>query len=278
MANTSEANLLLPHEVSESNPNSKKILVFLHGFPDSIRLWDKYVEKFKNEYICVAVSYPNYHKSLRLKWGLDFPEVLQRLKNTIDKVDSGRNLKKMFVCHDWGAMFTYMFDNKYPGYINDIVSLDIGPGIKRNTLKIIPVLGYQILLMWAFLIGSFIGKIITKSFVFLLCIKLAKYRPVNYDEIDSGICFTYYYIMKRMFSALILRRKNQEMLQGYKRTTPLAYIFGLKKPFQFHTEEFLLELQNDPRCEVHAVKGGHWISEQFPELVQEVITRRAKDL
>jgi hypothetical protein len=42
--------------------------------------------------------------------GLDFPEVVRRIRNTIEYVDNGKNLKKILVTHDWGAMYGYMYD------------------------------------------------------------------------------------------------------------------------------------------------------------------------
>ncbi len=44
---------------------------------------------------------------------LEFTEIVQRMHNTIEAIDGGRNLKKTLVGHDWGALFTYMFDVKY---------------------------------------------------------------------------------------------------------------------------------------------------------------------
>lgn len=33
---------MLPHELS-GNSNSDTLLIFLHGFPDSVRLWDSII-------------------------------------------------------------------------------------------------------------------------------------------------------------------------------------------------------------------------------------------
>jgi hypothetical protein len=35
--------------------------------------------------------------------------IVDRVKLTVDFIDQGRNLNKVFATHDWGAVFGYMF-------------------------------------------------------------------------------------------------------------------------------------------------------------------------
>ena len=37
---------ILPHEIS-GNKNSKIMLVFLHGYPNTMRMWDRLIESLK---------------------------------------------------------------------------------------------------------------------------------------------------------------------------------------------------------------------------------------
>lgn len=43
------------------------------------------------------MSYPNYSKKETSRWGLSFPEIMTRMKATIDYVDNGKNYKKILV-------------------------------------------------------------------------------------------------------------------------------------------------------------------------------------
>jgi len=58
----------------------------------------------------LAISYPNYSKDEKSKWGIDIPKLIERIKFTIDKIDNGKNRNKVLVGHDWGSIFLYHLD------------------------------------------------------------------------------------------------------------------------------------------------------------------------
>ena len=267
---------LLPYQLTGKS-SANTLLVFLHGWPDTMTLWRNIIPKVEGEYQCLNLSYPNYHPSQRLSWGLPFDELSVRIKNTVDHVDNGRAMKKMFVCHDWGAIFTYNFDSKYPNYISDIVALDVSYARNTAPKAILMSLFYQLTLVWAFLLGPFLGTYLMRGLIWLL-ISRKGYKPPELHTLTSLCAFPYYYLYKGLFLGTCLKRKNALPIIGYKRSCSMAFIFGLKKPFHFHDEKFLMSLQNDPKCEVHAAKSGHWITEAQPDLVVEVVLRRAKAL
>ena len=62
----------LPYEVS-GNSNSNSMVIFLHGWPDSIRLWDGVIQGLDSDSYKLAISYPNYSKEEKSKWGIDIP-------------------------------------------------------------------------------------------------------------------------------------------------------------------------------------------------------------
>jgi hypothetical protein len=70
---------------------------------------------------------------------------VDRVKVTVDYVDAGRQLRKLFLTHDWGALFGYLLviytpywkDEKYPRYIDDMIALDVG-GIGFRDRRPIP--------------------------------------------------------------------------------------------------------------------------------------------
>ena len=39
--------------------------------------------------------------------GINFSEIIERIKYTVDQVDGQRGLKKVFITHDWGSVFAY---------------------------------------------------------------------------------------------------------------------------------------------------------------------------
>lgn len=48
-----------------------------------------------------------------MKWGRDFPEIIEDLKLTLDSLNIAGK-KKLLVAHDWGCFYGYLFDQKYP--------------------------------------------------------------------------------------------------------------------------------------------------------------------
>lgn len=43
-----------------------------------------------------------------MRFGQDLSIIADRIKQTVDFIDQGRNLKKIFVTHDIGAIFGYL--------------------------------------------------------------------------------------------------------------------------------------------------------------------------
>jgi len=273
---SSENKKFLPY-ILEGNLDSQSLLIFLHGYPDSMQLWDSMVEDLKKDHTCLRISYPNFHPSYKEKWGINFDPLFEKIKELIDFLDEKKGRKKTFVMHDFGALIGFSFDCKYPGYLSDIISLDIGLGRDykprmKMFLAFIFTMVYQFFLMTAFLIGGFIGRYMTRSFLYL--IKRSGYTPKNEKDIDSSINYMYYYLLRQMIIGVFVKKKR--VLYNYKRSCPMAFIFGLNKPFMFHSEKFLRSLMEEEKCEVHAVKGGHWVMIKHKDLIVDIIQRRTK--
>lgn len=98
----------LPFEAS-GKKDSKTLVVLLHGWPDSVRLWDATIAQVKDEDAqFLNISYPNYHPAETLRFGQSLETIVDRVKATVDFVVAGRPMKKIFVTHDWGALFGYL--------------------------------------------------------------------------------------------------------------------------------------------------------------------------
>ena len=55
------------------------------------------------------IDFPNTASDkAEIKWGQDFPVIVDRLRATLEKFDSYEN--KVLVAHDWGCVYGYMFD------------------------------------------------------------------------------------------------------------------------------------------------------------------------
>ena len=254
----------LPHEVS-GNKTSGELLVFLHGWPDTTSLWDPIIGPLEADYYVLNVSYPNFSQKEKTPKGIDFDDILDRLKTTIEQVND-TNRKIVVVSHDWGAMYSYWFDQKYPNFITEIISLDVGLGAKIKPFTIF----YQLFLTIAFIIGGSTGRFMTRRML-----KYFDYNPPYYNRIDASWNYPYYYLWKRILGAVFLKKVNRVPFLKNELSCNVVYTWGAKKPFQFHGEGWLKSLvKKNPKNEVHTVDSGHWIMREQPKFVTDMIIRR----
>ena len=255
---------ILPYEVS-GNKYSNKILVFLHGWPDTTQIWDKIIPEFEEEYYVLNISYPNYSQKEKSSTGNDFEEMASRIKTTIDSLNDTKR-KIVMVSHDWGASFGYYVDHLYPKYISEMIVLDVGA--KYNIYKPI-ILFYQFTLVIAFIIGGFIGKKLTHGIM-----KLFKYSPEWAERVDSSWNYPYFYRWRRIFKCYGNLKKA--ILPGYVPSCNVTFVYGKKKPAQFFNKAWTDLLAKNPQNEVVAADCGHWIQRDQPQLVISLIQKRLK--
>jgi len=254
---------ILPYEVS-GNKSSNQILVFLHGWPDTCALWDKIIAPFDKEYYILNISYPNYsHKEIKPK-GDDFEDMADRIKLTIDHVNETKR-KVVMVSHDWGSVFGYYVDYKYPKYISEMIALDVGA--RFDGFKFL-IIFYQFVLLLGFIIGGSIGRFLTHFIM-----KFFKYWPAWANKVDSSWNYPYYYIWKKILLAA-LKGKKSAVLPGYEPSCNIAFVWGTKKPVQFFNKRWTDILAKNPKNEVHAVNAGHWIQKEQPDFVINLIQRK----
>ena len=186
----------LPYELSGS-PDSQATLVFLHGWPNTFRMWDKMIENLKKDYFIINISYPNLAKGVNMEWGLDQEELAHLIHKTVLEIEAklqpGKTShKRLFVAHDWGSILAYILDTHYGGFIQSLVSLDVGGEIENTIKAKLSMAAYQWYLTANFLIGGHIGKIGTKFF-FDHCMKAYGLSEEDHSRLDSSWNYFYYY-------------------------------------------------------------------------------------
>jgi hypothetical protein len=96
----------------EGNKESKKVVIFLQGWPDNWELWNclNYKEELK-DMAMLFINWPNTRGEVTHKWGVDFPYMIESLKLTLDSVpEVSQAEERTFVVHDWGCFYAYLFD------------------------------------------------------------------------------------------------------------------------------------------------------------------------
>lgn len=263
--------LKLPYE-SKGSKDAKVMLVFLHGYPNTVRMWDEIIAKLDKDFLCVSITYPNYSKELRRSWGMDLVEIVELIKQTIFELEKEHNqqYKKVFVGHDWGAVFSYLFDEEHPGSIDQMVTLDVGTGIEEGVKSKVMAFSYQSFLAANFLIGGRLGNTMTNLFVDKF-VRDIGYPKSDFKNVNSSMNYPYYYLYRNLFFYL---RK----FKNYNPSCPVSYIYGEKKPFMFHSKRFIDTIAKNKDSEVKSVPAGHWLMEKFSNLIVETIRKRARTL
>ena len=256
----------LPYEIS-GNYDSNVLLIFLHGYPNSFRMWDEMIEKLKEDYLCLNLSYPNFSNKVIRKWGIDILEIIKLIPETINYIDSNNKYKKVFVSHDWGSVFSYLVDNFNKNYIDDLISIDVGPGVEEEIYTFYKTASYQTYLAGNFLIGGLLGDYLTNSFI-----KSINPYGILQDELNilnSSINYPYFYLWKNIFY-------YKNLFKNYTPSCSIAYVYGKNKSFMFHTEKFLNLLRNETNSEVHEVNDGHWVMRNNKDFLIDLINKRIK--
>ncbi len=96
----------------EGNSESKNIVVFLQGWPDNHQVWEPldHANTLKDSQQ-LFINFPNTSKTQEeIKWGQDFPVIVQRMRATFDAINLSKYEKRIAVAHDWGCFYFYLYD------------------------------------------------------------------------------------------------------------------------------------------------------------------------
>jgi pimeloyl-ACP methyl ester carboxylesterase len=240
---------------------AKGVVVFIHGWPDSIKIWDKVLPSFLDEYHCLLMTLPGFSQDKKLNdvgWGHSFEELTTALWNTVnDKV--GENSKVYLVSHDWGSVLAYRMASEQPARVIKMSNFDIGYSINPRWFGVLIILIYQTWNVVAFLIGGSSGDWMTRKMVSALGAPLG-----SGSRVHSGMCSMYWQLYKQVFleSALYKQfflRKDTEVTPKFsmKLGIPLCFLYA-SKGVRFHSPRMLNSLEKRESCHAEEIKGTHW--------------------
>ncbi len=249
---------------NESNP----AMVFLHGWPDTPKLWEHQVNEFSKDYFCICPTLPQYEDPAVSSWGLDFPDLTKAIVDVVQTDFPSTKQGVILVGHDWGAFLSYLIERDYPEFVQRFVTMDIGGHFKPKGFRVkLFVLAYQLFLVFAFLLSllpqpiRFIGDFFSRKFA-------AYAKAPNPSLVHGGMNYPYFY----MWRAILIKKYRSALLLKYRPEKPLLYMYGTRKPFQFHSRGWIKGLEENPHQESFAVKGGeHWFMRNLPEITNAKI-------
>ena len=123
------------HCVTAGEP-SKKLVMFLHGFPEFWYQWKEQLREFGKDHFVVAPDMRGYNLSEKPA-ELDAYRVPALLEDIRGLADHFRQAKKfVLVAHDWGGALAWGFAIAHPDYLEQLVIINAPhPAIFRELLE-----------------------------------------------------------------------------------------------------------------------------------------------
>jgi cis-3-alkyl-4-acyloxetan-2-one decarboxylase len=238
-------------------------VVMIHGWPDTLRLWDSTVQALKPHWRCVRFTLPGFDLSRRDRaYSLD--EVVQTVHRIVTRCCPGQRVT--LLVHDWGCLFGYQFALCHPELVSRIVGVDIGDaGSKAHQAELgvkakLMVLAYQLWLATAWRIGGALGDRMARRMA------AAMRCPAEPQSIGAQMGYPYavqWFGVKGGFGAV----------QPFEPAVPMLYLYGQRKPFMFHSQAWIEALARRPGSRVVGLRTGHWVMLNQPQEFNAEVAR-----
>lgn len=237
-----------------------EMLLMLHGWPDTHRLWDSLVAALGDRFRCARFTWPGFGPdSGRTMPTLD--ETMALVLQVVDRLAPGG--KVTLVLHDWGCIFGYQFAMRHPDRVARIVGVDIGAmhALMKTlgTRAKFGVLFYQVWLAIAWKIGGSLGDRMTRS--------MARWARAPADPAGLRWQMNWPYYLTWFGGKEALPRRTVP----FRPQCPMLFIYGRRKPFPFHSPRWAQELAQKPGNRVEKFDTGHWVMLQEPQRFNAVV-------
>jgi pimeloyl-ACP methyl ester carboxylesterase len=229
-------------------------LVMIHGWPDTHRLWDSSVQALKPFFRCVRFTLPGFDLE-KLPRATSLARMAALIADIVDAVSPDRPVDLML--HDWGCVFGYEFAAARPERVARIVSVDIGDYNSRaykRSLSVqakVLVFAYQFWLAVAWTLRGAVADAMTRW--------MARKAGCPAPAPAIGWQMNYPYAMV-WFGVM----GGFQSAAPVTHACPMLFIYGERKPFMFHSVEWLTTLGTRPGCAVRPFSTGHWVMAQQP--------------
>lgn len=234
-------------------------VVMLHGWPDTHRLWDHTVNALAPRYRCVRLTLPGFGAP-HAGPALTLDGITALLQRVLDAVSPDQPVTLLL--HDWGCIFGYELAMRHPQRVAGLVGVDIGDYNAAAYLRCLSVgqkmmiLSYQLWLATAWAVGRYVKA----SWANGMTRWMARAMRCPTPQQDIGWQMDYPYAMTWF------------KLGGGLRTLPVVlrcpmlYLYGERKPFMFHSPQWLQTLQAHPGSAAHGLPTGHWVMVEQPQV------------
>jgi len=232
-------------------------VLMLHGWPDTLVLWDGTVAALQDRFVCARLTLPGFESGPSVT-RLD--KMCDLLLAVADRVSPGEPV--ILMLHDWGCFFGYQFAMRHPTRVSCVVGVDIGDHNSAALMRSwggkekLAVAGYQLWLAMAW----FIGRHLSESMGTQMTRAMARWLRCPTEPGLITYKMNYPYAMQWFGTAGGFRQAAQ-----IKMPMPLLYVYGERKPFMFHSPAWLEKTASQPGNLVQGLPCGHWVMVSRPE-------------
>ncbi len=229
-------------------------LLMLHGWPDTLRLWDGTVAALQDRYRCVRLTLPGFDLAGPPR-SVPVDTMQQLLRDIVDAVSPGRPVT--LVLHDWGCIFGYEFAHRHPQRVARIVGLDVGDHNSSAWRRAVGpkglwrVAAYQLWLALAWVVGRFGAP----RWADRLTRWQARHLRCPVPPQRMGWQMNYPYAMKWLGVAGGMAHLAPVAAAAH----PMLYVFGTRKYFMFHSPEWLAAVRARAGSAVVGMRASHWL-------------------
>ena len=240
-------------------------VVMLHGWPDTLALWDGAVRALSDSYRCVRFSLPGFDLSKPPR-PVSVNEMCELVGAVVDAVSPDEPVTLLL--HDWGCFFGYEYAARHPQRVVRVVGTDIGDtnsGAYLKSLKTkekLMIAGYQLWLAVAWKLGGWLPGLADRMTRFM-----ARTIGCRTPSERMGWQMNYPYAMQ-WFGSYGGLRGVARVDKVFGPQIPTLFCFGRRKPFMFHSPEWLDRLAAREGCAVEGLPCGHWVMVSQPEAFQ----------
>lgn len=230
-------------------------VVLIHGWPDTLALWDAQVAALAARRRCVRFTLPGFDRSQPPR-AFSLDEVVEAIHRIVAAACPGERVTLLL--HDWGCLYGYQFALRHPEQVARIVGVDIGDagsaahratlGVKAQAM----VLAYQLWLALAWRLGGGLGDRMARRMAG------AMRCPTPPEQIAASMGYPYavqWFGVKGGFRGL----------RPFVPQVPMLYLYGQRKPFMFHSPAWAEALAARPGSRVVGLPTGHWVMRQRPQ-------------
>ena len=231
----------------EVTGSGTELILMLHGWPDTLALWDGTVNALQPKYRCARLTLPGFESGPQ---AVSLDAMCSLLLQVADHLSPGKAITLLL--HDWGCAFGYEFAMRHPQRVARVIALDVGdhnsPALRRQwgLREKLAVAAYQVWLALAWKISGAVGTSMTRFMA------RALRAPAPAARITHRM--NYPYAMRWFGSAGGFARSAQVQLP-----MPLLYVYGKRKPFMFHSQTWLEKVAQAPGSATLELPCGHWL-------------------